>query len=129
MADFSSEKCAMSAVSEASLLCRRVAEPRPVGDSVKAAIARATTRLGFAFNRTRDIWYGHARRIDAEEMDRLRECAERNEARIAVNNLLVLRGRLTEADEDFHRATIAALDDALRAMGAPVGSLAIREEG
>jgi len=46
---------------------------------VKAAIRRASRRLGLPFNRTKDIWYGQARRIDAEEMDRLRRGAENTE--------------------------------------------------
>lgn len=134
MLDFSSEKFGMSAVTEASVLCRRVAEPRPVGDSVKSAIVRATARLGFAFTRTRDIWYGHARRINAEEIDRLRECAAKVEARIAMGNLVALRERLATTDPQFHGPAISALDDAIRHMGGDmrqvvreVGSLALRE--
>lgn len=135
MSDFSSEKSGMSSVSEASLLCRRVAEPRPIGDSVKSAVVRAAARLGFAFTRTRDIWYGHARRIDSEEMDRLRECAAKVEARLAVGNLVALRERLAQTDPQFHGPTISALDDALRSMGCEVrnmvgemGSVALRKE-
>ena len=52
-------------------LVRRCAEPRPAGDQVKAAILRSSRRLGLPFNRTKDIWYGDARRIDATGMDRL----------------------------------------------------------
>jgi len=35
-----------SAIDEAQILVRRCAEPRPVGDKVKAAIVRASRRLG-----------------------------------------------------------------------------------
>jgi hypothetical protein len=118
----------MSSVSEARALVRRIAEPREVGDSVKAAIVRAARRLGFRFHRTRDLWYGDARRIDADEMDRLRELAAKAEARTAVANLLALRNSLAQADPDFHRPTIAALDDALRGMGAEVGAVAFRDD-
>ena len=62
----------VSSISEAQALVRRCAEPRTAGDQVKAAILRSSRRLGFPFNRTKDIWYGDARRIDAAEMDRLR---------------------------------------------------------
>ena len=34
---------------EAAALLRQVAEPRPVGDSVKAAIGRSARRLGFSW--------------------------------------------------------------------------------
>jgi hypothetical protein len=128
MSEFPSEQSEMSSSSEARALVRQVAEPREVGDSVKAAIVRAAKRLGFRFTRTKDLWYGDARRIDSDEMDRLRERAARADARIAIANLLALRNRLATADADFHRPQIAALDDALRAMGAEVGTMAVREE-
>jgi len=127
MSEFASEQSEMSSLAEASALVRRVAEPRPAGDKVKAAIVRAARRLGFPVSRTKDLWYRDARRIDAHEMDRLRERAARVEARLAVASLLALRGRLAAADADFHRPTLAALDDALRAMGADVGAVAVRE--
>ena len=68
-----------SSIDEAQTLVRKCAEPRPPGDQVKAAIHRASQRLELPFSRTRDIWYGDARRIDAEEMDRLRRGAEKAE--------------------------------------------------
>lgn len=119
----------MSALAEASALVRDVAEPRPVGDSVKAAIVRAARRLGFTFTRTKDIWYGDARRIDSGEMDALRrakaerrQSEARGEARAAVGRLLALREMLARRDPHFHREDIAALERALRAMGSDVGS-------
>src|SRR5213595_2540815 len=103
MSDLSSEMRGMSSVAnEAGLLVRRVAEPRPIGDSIKAAIVRTARRLGFSYTRTRDIWYGNARRIDAAEMDRLREYAGRREAQIAIENMVVLRERLASTDARFH---------------------------
>src|ERR1700730_469293 len=68
-----------SSIDEAQAHVRRCAEPRPAGDIVKAAIRRASRRLDIPFSRTKDIWYGDARRIDAEEMDRLRRGAEKAE--------------------------------------------------
>lgn len=127
MSDLSSES-EMSSVNEACDLVQRVAEPRASADSVKALVVRAARRLGFSFTRTRDIWYRHARRIDAHEMDRLRETAARIEADIAINSVLALRRRLTETDEEFHRETISALDDALRAMGATVDPMGFRKD-
>lgn len=139
MSEFSSEKSErfdpMGALREASVLIRQAAEPRPIGDSVKAAIGRAARRLGFGFSRTKDIWYANARRIHAEEMDRLRsnvrrldqERRGRADAKVAIGRLVALRSALAAADADFHRETLAALDDALRAMGAPVGAVAVPE--
>lgn len=58
---------------EAAKLVRTAAEPPLVGDTIKTTIARAASRLGWDFNRTQDIWRKEARRIDAFEMDQLRQ--------------------------------------------------------
>jgi hypothetical protein len=82
-----------SSIDEAKILVRRCAEPRPAGDQVKAAIRRASQGLGIPFSRTRDIWYGDARRIDAEEMDRLRRGAEKAELAQAVAAIEFLKNK------------------------------------
>jgi hypothetical protein len=101
MSEKLSEKSEMSSVAEATLLIRKAAEPRLIGDSVKAAIGRVARKLGFSFSRAKDIWYGDARRIDAHEMDALRNLA----ARYAV-----IAETLRHQDEDFHRAQADALE-------------------
>src|SRR5882757_7352070 len=83
-----------SSIDEAQNLVRRCAEPRPAGDQVKAAIRRASKRLDIPFSRTKDIWYGDARRIDAEEMDRLRQGAENTEFAHAIAGIEVFRNRM-----------------------------------
>ena len=82
-----------SSIEEAQTLVRRCAEPRPAGDLVKAVIRRASQRLGIPYSRTRDIWYGDARRIDAEEMDRLRHGAQKAELAQAVAAIESLKNR------------------------------------
>jgi hypothetical protein len=82
-----------SSIDEAQILVRRCAEPRPAGDLVKAAVRRASQRLGIPFSRVRDIWYGDARRIDAEEMDRLRRGAEKAELAQAVAAIEFLKNK------------------------------------
>jgi hypothetical protein len=128
MSEFQTECSDMSSVSEASLLVQRVAAPRECSDSIKAAIGRAARRLGWKFTRTKDIWYAHARRIDAAEMDALREAAGRVEARLLVSNLLVMRERLAAADAGFHQPQLDALDGALRSMGVSLGAVVVPEE-
>ena len=107
MSENLSEKLEMSSIAEASDLIRRAAEPRPVGDSVKAAISRAARKLGLTFSRAKSIWYGEAHRIDANEMDALRKQAGIYEA-VAFN--------LRVQDEDFHRAQIDALEHVARVL-------------
>ena len=128
--DFQVKSTEMSAssISEAQSLVQRVAGPRAGGDSVKSSIVRAARRLGFGFTRTKHLWYGDAKRIDAAEMDRLREEAGRVEARLLCTNLLVMRERLSKTDSRFHEHAITALDDALRALGVSVGTVAVRSE-
>jgi hypothetical protein len=65
---------------------------------VKAAVRRASRRLGLPFTRTRDLWYGDARRIDAAEMDRLRQGAENAEFAQAIAGIEVLRNRMLESN-------------------------------
>lgn len=117
-ADFVSDKSDDSSeVSDAMQMVQLAAEPRPVGDSVKAAINRSARRLGWSFTRTRDVWYGDARRIDVREMDALREIERKRdeaatdaERRRKLEQLAVLRTRLSMRDPEFHREDIAALD-------------------
>src|SRR6267154_5611714 len=86
-----------SSIDEAQILVRRCAEPRPAGDQVKAAVRRASQRLGIPFSRVRDIWYGDARRIDAPEMDRLRQAAFRTEFTNAIAGIETLRNQMLES--------------------------------
>ena len=96
---------------------RRCAEPRPAGDQVKAAIRRASRRLEIPFTRTRNIWYGDARRIDAAEMDRLRQGAENAEFAQAIAGIEVLRNRMLESNLPASRQVLTALTAALSALG------------
>lgn len=100
---------------EASTLIRRVAEPREVGDSVKAAISRAARKLSFGYGRSRDIWYRRARRIDADEMDALRREAGKQAERYER-----IAQAMQNTDSDFFGSDILALVESakrLRGMG------------
>lgn len=109
----------MSAVAEAASLLRTIAEPRAADDSVKALIVRAARRVGFGFERAKSLWYGEARRVDAEEMDTLRAVAAARAARQEaeaihdrqrlVERIAVIEARLAQIDPDFHGETVAAL--------------------
>jgi len=126
MSEFKLEKDNLSSVIEASVLVRQVGGP--INGSVKAAIARAARRLGFPHSRTRDLWYANARRIDAHEIDRIRECADRRKAMEAVALVVDLRERLAAVDAEFHGPAIRALDDTLRQMGSPLCALDVQED-
>lgn len=116
MSEFHTEAKRMSCVEEASTLLRRTAEPRPIGDSVKAAIRRAARRVGLSFGRAEDIWYRQARLVRAEEMDAIRKAAAqrtqeqkaRNDYQELMDLLSILEHRLAMVDEEFHRGSIDA---------------------
>jgi hypothetical protein len=110
-----------SGYSDAMRLVRLAAEPRHVGDSIKAAIDRASRRLKWSFTRTRDVWYGNAYRLTVGEMDALRALERAklegdflSERRRNIEQVAVLRSRLHHRDPDFHRDDCAALDWMLR---------------
>jgi hypothetical protein len=109
-----------SSIEEAQALIRQCAEPRPAGDRVKAAVRRASRRLDLPFSRTRDIWYGDARRIDAREMDRLRQAATQAVFTNAIASIETLRSRMLASRSDDARQVIAGLNAALCALGRKV---------
>ena len=103
---------AASSIDEARALIRQCAEPGKAGELVKEAIFRASQRLEMPLSRTRDIWYGDARRIDANEMDRLRRGVEEAELARALAALEFLRDRAVasssdEAIKQLHAALLA----------------------
>lgn len=112
----------MSACAEAASLLRSVAEPRPVGDTVKEAINRAARLTGLRYGRAEDIWRQEARTIRADEMDRIRRAAEKKLVREARDEFgeLELRIKRLEAllvqDADLRGPEA----DAVRPMGRPV---------
>jgi hypothetical protein len=105
-----------SSIEEAQSLVRRCAEPRPAGDQVKAAVRRASQRLEIPFSRTRDIWYGDARRINADEMDRLRREAEKAELAQAVAAIEFLRNKILASPSSASHLVITSLHAALLAF-------------
>lgn len=114
----------MTAVAEAASLLRTVAEPRPVGDTVKAAINRAAKRVSKYLRepmrpgRAEDIWRGEARMVRAEELDAIRRAAEARLIREARREFTQLDARIARLeallvqDPEFHRVEA----DALRAV-------------
>lgn len=126
----------VSAVAEASFRLRRLAEPYPAGDRVKAAIQRAAKRAGLPIQRTENLWYGEARLVRAEEMDAIRQAdearlAKEENAREQAQQLGALfasvAARLWETDADGNRDDIAALVKAARALGASHSAVAETE--
>ena len=106
-----------SSIDEARALIRQCAEPCTAGELVKEAIFRASRRLEMSLSRARDIWYGDARRIDANEMDRLRRGAEEAGLARALAALEFLKDR----------AVASSSDDAIKQLSAAL--LAFQHSG
>jgi hypothetical protein len=103
----------VSSIDEAQTLVRRCAEPGPAGDLTKAAIRRVSQRLDIPFSRTKDIWYGDARRIDAKEMDRLRSGAEKTELVQAIAAIEFLANKALASPSSASHQMISNLQAAL----------------
>lgn len=67
------------------------------------------------FSRTRDIWYGAARRIDADEMDKLRQEAEKAELAQVVAAIEFLKNKILATPASASQQMITSLDAALLA--------------
>ncbi|WP_170246039.1 hypothetical protein [Methylobacterium gnaphalii] len=104
-------------------MIRDLAEPRPVGDTVKAAITRASRAVSaflqepMSYGRAEDIWRREARRIDAAEMDALRAAHERRNRvlREEIRAASILADRLERLAASARPATDPALDAEIRA--------------
>jgi hypothetical protein len=111
--------CEFSKIScEATELIQVIGSSR--GGPTKSLIAHAAELLGWKHSRAHHVWYQNARTIKAEEMDRLREVADREAARKAVADLVALRRSLAETDAERNGETIGHLDRALCSLGAEV---------
>lgn len=101
-------------------LIRLAAAPAVPGERVPHAIARAARRLGLSRGRAESFWYGKAKAVSPEELERAREVAARNakdaeqlkhEYRRAVEILARLEAGLAAIDPDFHSPSMRALRD------------------
>jgi hypothetical protein len=70
---------------------------------------QATSTTSVALSRTRDIWYGDARRIDAQEMDRLRQAAFETEFTNAIAGIESLRNQMLASRSEAARQVAAGL--------------------
>lgn len=90
----------MAVFAEASALMRVLAEPAVAGEGVKVAIRRAARRAGIDAGLGKRLWYGEARRIDADTMDSLRIAADETQTlREALNARRTILARLAACEE------------------------------
>lgn len=77
---------------------KELAEPRPVGDSIKAAIVRAARVAGLPYPRAFNVWYGRARRIDDFEARKIEAALQHKRENEARNEIQELRMRLLKME-------------------------------
>jgi len=84
--------------SDFSSALRELSEPRPSGDRIKAAIARAARLADLTYWRAFDIWYGKARRIDAHEAAQINEALRLKREKAVANEYHDLKTRLAKLE-------------------------------
>lgn len=113
----------MSDAVQASELIRDVV-PVDAGATVGERILLTARKLGWPYYRTRDVWYEQARRIDAREMDALREAKRQREIKGAAREYHELRDRIARiemalamANPTLDRETLNVVQQQVRGLG------------
>ena len=118
------ECCDMSSVAEARTHLESIIGSVRPGTPLKTLFPRAAQKLGVTVRRIETLWHGTARRIDADEMDRLRAAASKNNTSPEVANAIryeAIAAALEAADPDFHGADIARYRGMARALRGSLG--------
>lgn len=120
MSEQRSKGAELSSVAEMSSLVREVADFTAPSPNWKERVRAAARVLKLPFNRAKAHYYGEARRVDAEEMDRARAAIEElREAalqRKSAEHLAWLNStveRLRQTDEEFHSFDVDGLERAV----------------
>jgi hypothetical protein len=116
----------MSSVAEMSALVREAADHTAMSSNWKDRVDAAARVLRLSFGRTKRHYFGEARRVDAEEMDRARaaieELREQELRRQAADHLAWLNStveRLRQTDEEFYGFDVAGFERAVSRLGPP----------
>ena len=106
-------------------ITRYAAEPRPAGDSVKAAIGRAARTLGLTYRRAYSFWHAaEGTAVRAEEADKVRQA----ELRLMARERIQLGVRLEWIEARFN-AREAGEHGAREAMADPQGGTGVHLAG
>lgn len=100
---------------------RELSKPHGEGEKTVSVIERTARMVGLSYSRCYEIYYRRARRIEADEINRISEALERKNRLDVRNELSELRLRLArlesvlvQTDPDFHRPTADFLRQSLR---------------
>jgi hypothetical protein len=95
---------ASKALAQAAASLRELSEPHSRDEKIDTIIARCARLAGLKYSRCYEIYYGRARRIDAEEIARISEALEEKNLRDARHELSELRLRITKLEALFLKA-------------------------
>ncbi|WP_315833940.1 hypothetical protein [Bradyrhizobium prioriisuperbiae] len=105
-------------MTDAAIMLKEFSQPWRPGEFVKDVIARIAPHVGLSPTRAGDIWYGKARRIEADELARIagalskkRKAAVWNAIHQMEIEIARLKAVIDGSDEDFGQP-IAAGDSA-----------------
>ena len=118
MSEKSSEFSKMPASVEASILIKELAGVVPVGTRVDEVIYKVSCALRWSQNRTKDIYYQNARRIDADEMDALRAAVGRKSPAIQAGERNGASSDTVVVDREYFEQVKASLADLHRKIDA-----------
>ena len=134
MSEQRSERAEMSSAAEMSMLVREVADFAAPSPNWKDRVNAAARVLKLPFNRAKAHYYGEARRVDAEEMDRARAAArelrERQRADRENEHLRWLEceiARHRASGEELRGPHVDGLLDLLRHARGEAGAMAVQE--
>lgn len=110
-------------VANAAQLLQELSLPQDRGETIKEIITRTARAAQLAYWRTFDLWYEKARRVEPEEIERIKEALRLKNEKAAKNELHELKFRLARleavlaGDPDFHSPTIDYARDMVRQVG------------
>ncbi|MDB5550655.1 MAG: hypothetical protein JWL86_639 [Rhizobium sp.] len=95
-------------MTDASIMLKEFSQPWRPGEFVKDVIARIAPHVGLSTSRAGDIWYGKARRIEADELARIADALNKKRARAVWNaihemeiEIARLKAIVAGSDTDF----------------------------
>lgn len=103
---------------------KELSQPQDRGEKIVMIIERTARLAGLSYSRCYEMYYGRARRIEAEEVARISDALKQKHARETRNELQELRLRLARiesllvlSDPDFHREKLDPPRNCMRCAG------------
>lgn len=110
-------------MTDAAIMLKELSQPWRPGEFVKDVITRIAPHVGLSATRAGDIWYGKARRVEAEEIARIADALSKKRKRAVWNaihemesEIVKLKAIVAGSDEDFGQPFAAGDSARLRVV-------------